>query len=175
MIGFHSQGFWRYATAGTCEGSNIHLVRPGQLLIGHDGGASDLTGAEQLAGWFRHLGWAVRLQPFAGHFGRLDRLFCMAADDLAVCCLEGLDSDFREWLVAERIEVIDARYPEAMSMSCNLLALGGGRVISAAHSARINAELRERGLTVFDPPLDGFVAGGGSARSLTAPLRRDRP
>jgi N-dimethylarginine dimethylaminohydrolase len=57
-------------------------------------------------------------------------------------------------------------------MSCNLLALGNDRVISPAHSVRINAELRRRGVTVIDPPLDLFAAGGGSVHCLTMPLNR---
>jgi N-dimethylarginine dimethylaminohydrolase len=61
-----------------------------------------------------------------------------------------------------------------MAMSCNLLSLGRGRVISPLHSKRLNAELRARGVTVFDPPLDLFARGGGSVHCMTMPLRRAR-
>ena len=66
-----------------------------------------------------------------------------------------------------------ATYPEVMAMSCNLLALGDDRVISPAHSVRINAELRARGVTVIDPPLDLFARGGGSIHCMTMPLHRE--
>jgi arginine deiminase len=46
-------------------------------------------------------------------------------------------------------------------------------VISPAHSTRLNAVLREEGVTVFDPPLDCFAQGGGSIHCMTMPLRRE--
>ena len=174
VIDFHGPGFWKYASAGTCEGGDIHIIRPGLLLVGYSGVRTDLDGARQLAGWFEALGWRVRLQPFAEHFLHLDVLFCMATDDLAVCCPQALGADFAAWLAAEGIAVIEASYAEVMAMSCNLLALGGSRVISPTHSVRINTELRERGVTVFDPPLDIFAAGGGSVHCMTMPLQRER-
>ncbi len=174
VLRFHQQtGFWRYASAGTCEGGDIHIIRPGLLLIGHSGVRTDLAGARQLAEWFEAQGWEVRLQPFAEHFLHLDVLFCMATDHLAVCCTEVLGEAFTDWLAAHDIAVIEASYSEVMAMSCNILALGDGRVISPRHSARLNARLREAGLTVLDPPLDVFAAGGGSVHCLTMPLKRE--
>jgi N-dimethylarginine dimethylaminohydrolase len=143
------------------------------MVIGHSGVRTDLDGACQLAGWFETEAWQVRLQPFAEHFLHLDVLFCMARDDLAVCCLEVLGEDFGQWLSRHGISVVEARYSEVMAMSCNLLALGGGRVISPAHSMRINAELEARGVTVFKPPLDMFALGGGSIHCMTMPLHRE--
>jgi arginine deiminase len=46
-------------------------------------------------------------------------------------------------------------------------------VISPRHSTRINAALRAEGLTVYDPELDLFAAGGGSVHCMTMPLRRE--
>ena len=80
--------------------------------------------------------------------------------------------DFADWLKAHGIRVIEASYREVMAMSCNLLALGGDRVISPRHSARINAALRAEGVKVYDPELDLFAAGGGSVHCMTMPLRR---
>ncbi len=173
LIAFHGQDFWAYATAGTCEGGDIHIIRPGLFLIGYSGVRTDLAGARQVAGWFAAEGWETRLQPFAEHFLHLDVLFCMARDDLAVCCLEVLGAAFGDWLADHGIGVVEAGYAEVMAMGCNLLSLGGGRVISPAHSRRINAELRARGVIVFDPPLESFARGGGSVHCMTMPLRRE--
>jgi N-dimethylarginine dimethylaminohydrolase len=175
VLGFHEPegGFWRYATAGTCEGGDIHIIRPGLALIGYSGVRTDLTGARQFAGWFEAEGWEVRLQPFPEHFLHLDVLFCMADDGLALCCGDVLGADFTDWLEAHGIAYIAATYPEVMAMSCNILALGAARVISPRHSVRLNEALRERGLTVLDPPLDIFAAGGGSIHCMTMPLSRE--
>jgi N-dimethylarginine dimethylaminohydrolase len=53
------------------------------------------------------------------------------------------------------------------------LALGGDRVVSPRHSARINAALRGEGLEVLDPELNLFAAGGGSVHCMTMPLSRE--
>lgn len=166
-------GLWRTATAGTIEGGDIHFIREGLALIGWSGVRTSLAGAEQLASWLRDAGWRVRLQPFAAHFLHLDVLFCMASDNLAVACTEILGDDFAAWLKAQGIAVIEAGYREVMAMSCNILALGEGRVISPSHSTRINARLREAGLIVHDPDLSCFARGGGSVHCMTMPLLRD--
>ncbi|MCW6509970.1 dimethylarginine dimethylaminohydrolase family protein [Lichenifustis flavocetrariae] len=175
ILRFHgaSDGFWRYASRGTIEGGDIHIIRPGLLVLGWSGVRTTQEGAEQFAGWFREQGWEVRLEPFAEHFLHLDVLFCMAAAGLAVACIEVLGDGFRDWLAAHDIQVVEASYREVMAMSCNLLALGRDRVISPRHSTRINAALRAEGLTVYEPDLDLFAAGGGSVHCMTMPLRRE--
>jgi N-dimethylarginine dimethylaminohydrolase len=166
-------GFWNYSSAGALEGGDIHLLRDGVALIGWSGVRTTQPAAAQLAGWLCDAGWQVRLQNFAAHFLHLDVLFCMAADDVAVACIDVLGDDFADWLANLGVAVIAASYREVMAMSCNLLSLGGRRVISPAHSTRINAALRAAGLTVFDPPLACFAQGGGSVHCMTMPLRRD--
>lgn len=166
-------GFWQCISAGTLEGGDVHLLRDGVALIGWSGVRTTEPAAAQLAGWLRDAGWQVRLQPFAEHFLHLDVLFCMATPTLAVACIEVLGDDFRAWLEGLGIDVIEASYREVMAMSCNILALGDNRVISPAHSSRLNAALREASVTVFDPALNWFAQGGGSVHCMTMPLRRD--
>ena len=175
VLDFYLQhtSFWRHATAGAIEGGDIHLLRPGLALIGWSGVRSTQPAAAQLATWLRAEGWEVRLQPFAEHFLHLDVLFCMATPDLAVACLDVLGDEFGFWLAERGIRVIPATYREVMAMSCNLLALGQGRVVSPAHSTRINEALRAHGITVLDPPLNCFARGGGSVHCMTMPLVRD--
>jgi len=174
LLNFHGvDGFWRFATAGTVEGGDIHVVRPGLLVIGHSGVRTDEAGARQFAGWFEGQGWEVKFVPFAEHFLHLDVLFCMATPRLAVACIDVLGDEFEAFLAERQIAVIPASYAEVMAMSCNLLALGDDRVISPAHSVRINAALRAEGITVLDPELDEFARGGGSVHCMTMPLARD--
>jgi N-dimethylarginine dimethylaminohydrolase len=175
VLDFHlaADGFHRFASEGVVEGGDIHVVRPGLLIIGHSGVRTNRTGAEQFAGWFKQQGWETRLEEFPAHFLHLDVLFCMATDRIAVACIDVLGEDFARYLKAHDIDIVEASYPEVMAMSCNLLSLGATRVISPAHSVRINAELRARGVTVIDPPLDMFARGGGSIHCMTMPLKRE--
>ncbi len=173
LIDFHGGRFWRKSSAGTLEGGDIHIMRPGVAVVGASGGRTDAAGAEQFAGWLRAEGWEVRVEPFDEHFLHLDVLFCLAAPGLAVACLDVLDPDFVAWLDGHGIRCLGVPYREAMSLGCNILALGGGRVISARGSARLNAALRAEGLEVLDPDLSLFTAGGGGPHCLTCPLKRE--
>ena len=165
--------FWRKSSAGTLEGGDVHILRPGLAVIGASGGRTDLAGAGQLAGWLRAEGWEVRIEPFDEHFLHLDVLFCMAAPGLAVACLEALPEEFAAWLGAHGVRCLPVSYRETMRLGCNILALGGDRVISAAESRGLNAALRAEGLTVLDPALALFTAGGGGPHCLTCPLARE--
>jgi N-dimethylarginine dimethylaminohydrolase len=167
--------FWRKSSAGTLEGGDVHVVRPGLAVVGASGGRTDMAGAEQFAGWLRAEGWEVRVEPFDEHFLHLDLLFCMAAPGLAVACPDALDEGFLAWLRERGIRCLPVPYREAMALGCNILSLGGGRVVSARASRDLNAALRAEGLTVLDPELSLFTAGGGGPHCLTCPLRRVEP
>ncbi|MDO9710920.1 dimethylarginine dimethylaminohydrolase family protein [Paracraurococcus lichenis] len=176
LIDWHeAQGsrFWRRSSAGTLEGGDIQILRPGLAVIGASGGRTDLEGAEQLAGWLRAEGWEVRVEPFDEHFLHLDVIFCLAAPGLAVACLDVLDPGFVAWLQGHGIRCIPVPYRDAMRLGCNILALGAEQVISAAESRDLNAALRAEGLAVLDPALSLFTAGGGGPHCLTCPLARD--
>jgi N-dimethylarginine dimethylaminohydrolase len=165
---------WRHANHGTIEGGDIAVIRPGLLAIGHTGTRTDLDGATQLKAWFEAEGWEVRLVPLDEHFLHLDVVFCMVEEGLAVGCTQVLDDGFQDWLRGHGIRILDTSYREVMDLSCNLLALGAGRVISARHGARLNAALRAEGIEVLDPELRLITRGGGGPHCLTMPLRRDR-
>lgn len=176
LLRFHEasgDGIWAYSTAGTIEGGDIHIIRPGLLLIGMTGERTDAAGAGQFARLFEAEGWEVRIQPFAEHFLHLDVLFCMATDGLAVACTSVLDDDLVAWLDGHGIELIDVSYKDAMQMGCNLLSLGRDRVISPRHSVDLNQKLRAAGLTVYDPELEIFTRGGGGVHCMTMPLYRE--
>ena len=176
LIDFHSargSRFWHKSSAGTLEGGDVHIIRHGLAVIGHSGGRTDEAGAEQLAGWLRAEGWEVRLELFDEHFLHLDVLFCMAAPGLAVACTDVLDPAFVDWLAAHGIRCLPVPYRDVMALGCNILALGGDRVISARGSTALNAALRAEGLQVLDPDLSLFTLGGGGPHCLTCPLSRE--
>ena len=175
LLNFHAQydGFYKYTTAGTVEGGDLHIIRPGLLMIGHSGVRTNEAGAKQFAGFFEAHGWETKLVPFAEHFLHLDVLFCMATPRLAVACIDVLGEDFENFLSERQISVVRASYAEVMAMSCNLLALGNDRVISPAHSVRLNEALRAEGVEIFNPELDEFARGGGSVHCMPMPLLRE--
>lgn len=178
LLGWHAANgstFWHLSSAGTLEGGDVHILRPGLAVIGESGGRTDAAGAAELAAWLRAEGWEVRIEPFDEHFLHLDVLFCMAAPGLAVACHDVLDPGFLAWLGAHGIRTIPVPYRDAMALGCNILSLGRDRVISARASKGLNAALRAEGLEVLDPELGLFTAGGGGPHCLTCPLTRAEP
>ncbi|MDR3470407.1 MAG: arginine deiminase family protein [Devosia sp.] len=165
---------WQFASAGSVEGGDIHVIRPGLLAIGVSEGRTTTAGAKQLAGWFEAEGWETTLVPMAEHFLHLDVIFSMVSDGLALACTDVLDDGFLAWLAQHRIRTLPVSYKEAMhAMACNVLSLGRDRVISPQHNRRINELLAAEGIDVLAPRLDLFATGGGSVHCMTMPLRRD--
>ena len=170
----HGVPVWQEAPEGLLEGGDIHIIRPGLIIIGQSGGRTDAAGAEALAAAFRAEGWEAVVVPFAEHFLHLDVIFSMVTDGLALACSDVLDDDFLALLAARGIRLIPVSYKEAMNaMACNVVALGDARVLSPRHSTRVNKMLRAEGIQVFDPELSMLAAGGGSAHCMSMPLRRD--
>lgn len=168
----HNIPVWNWVTAGSLEGGDVHLVRPGKLMIGYTGERTKAASARQAASWFEKEGWEVRCQPFAEHFLHMDLLFAMAAENVAVACVEVLPEDCLAWLRAQKIELVPVPYKAAMELGCNVLGLGNGKVLSTTASKEVNAGLRALGLEVLDPDLTMFTMGGGGPRCMSMPLRR---
>jgi N-dimethylarginine dimethylaminohydrolase len=164
---------FNWATRGKLEGGDIHMIRPGVLLIGTSGVRSDADGAGQFADWFAAKGWEVHITTFPDHFLHFDTLFSMAADGLAVACIDVIRDDTLDWLRAQGIQLLPASFKEASRAATNLLALGRDRVISPAENTGINARLRAEGIEVFDPHYRLFTMGGGSVRCTSMPLHRE--
>ncbi len=164
---------WRWATAGSVEGGDIHMIRPGLLVIGYSGERTTIEGAQQVGGWFRDAGWKVRYESFPEHFLHFDLLFAMVGEALAVACIEALSEDYLAWLKQKKIDVIPVSYGEAMRLGCNPLSLGDRRVISSATCRELNQRLRAAGIRVYDPDISVFTGGGGGPRCMSMALRRE--
>jgi N-dimethylarginine dimethylaminohydrolase len=161
--------------AGTAEGGDICIVRPGLVIIGCSGDRTDERGAEEVAGHFRARGWQALIHRFDPHFLHLDTQFCMAGADLALACLEVLDDRFITELRSLGIALAPVTYKEARKLGCNVLALGDRRVMSTSDSPRVNAMLGDMGLDVDVVDLSQFSRCGGGVHCLTAPLARMTP
>lgn len=163
---------WRKVTAGSLEGGDVQILRPGIVAIGVNEVRTTLAAARQVAGWFAEEGWQARLIRVPAHFLHLDVLFSVAGSTIALCASDILDEADVAWF-RETYELIPVGYREVMRMSCNVTALDDGVVLSCRQNDDVNRKLRERGITVYDPDLEQFVLEGGTTHCLTMPLRRD--
>jgi len=175
VLNFFDNRMWKMATAGTVEGGDIHLIRPGLAAIGTSGGRTDPAGAAQYAGWLRAEGWEVMVVPFDDHFLHLDVIFSMCAPGLALACPDALPPQFLDWLRDHQIRLIPVGYREAMAdMACNVLALGRDRVLSPRHSTLTNAALRAHTLVRLwevDPVNGAYCRAHDRKRAISACVR----
>jgi N-dimethylarginine dimethylaminohydrolase len=161
-------------TAGPVEGGDVMLVEPGCVLIGYCEERTQLPGATQLAEVFRSQGWEARIEPFPARYVHIDLLAVALAEKLAAVCTEVVSGGLLSWLSGRGFQIIDIPEPEAFALGANAMALGSGRVLSAARASRLNAALRAHGIDVFDPDLSMFTLGGGGPHCLAQALRRER-
>jgi N-dimethylarginine dimethylaminohydrolase len=161
-------------TAGSLEGGDFMIVAPGVAVIGNGEERTTEAGARQVAGWLESDGWEVRIERIPPHFVHIDVLACMLGEKLAAVCVEQVGSGFVRWLEGHGVEIVPVSLEAALALGVNGVCLGGDRVLSTAESADLNERLRALGLTVYDPELSTFTAGGGGAHCLMQALRRER-
>lgn len=85
------------------------------------------------------------------------------------------------WLAVETFQLLKARgfrliemeYSERDSLACNVLALGGNRLLAIAENVKTNQKLRQAGFDVRTfPGSEIGINGGGGPTCLTRPLVR---
>jgi N-dimethylarginine dimethylaminohydrolase len=157
---------------GRVEGGDVAILRPGLVLIGISGERTDEAGAEALGRMFRRKGWTVMTYRFDPHFLHLDTLFCLADRNLGLACTDALEDAFIGRLERLGIDLVPVAYKQARRLGCNLLALGGRRVVTAEGCAPLDAELQRRGYRAIPVNLSEFTMCGGGVHCLTMPLRR---
>ena len=169
----HGIPIHRMVTAGSFEGGDFDVIHPGVLLLGYSGERTQKVAALQVKDWFEAEGWEVKLAPIAEHYVHIDLMVCMLAEKLAAVCLETTADDVLDWLRAKGIAFVPVSYRDTMTLGCNVVALGGDRVLSTAQSEDLNARLRALGFTVYDPDISMFTLGGGGVHCMAQPLSRD--
>jgi len=172
---YQSKGIpiYKMVTAAAFEGGDFDIIEPECVLIGYCGERTQEPAARQVAGWFEAEGWEVKLAPIAEHYVHIDLMVCMLAPKLAAVCFDTTEDWIIDWLKSKRIELVPVSYRDTMALGCNVVSLGGERVLSTAHSKDLNARLKAEGFTVYDPDVTMFTMGGGGVHCMCQPLRRD--
>lgn len=158
--------------SGYIEGGDMHFMDSHTLCIGV-GARSSLEGCDSAQKWMGKSGVRVVPVDFDQKYLHLDLLFVLVAEKVCIACEVGLPGDFETMIEDRNFDVIRISEKEAMELKGNVLALGDGRVLSSKGNNNVNAALKARGFTVYDPSLSMFTSGGGGPRCLTFPLERD--
>ncbi len=75
--------------------------------------------------------------------------------------------------IAEQYALIEVTKAEQQILATNVLSISPTQVIARQQAARVNAEMRQRGLTVIELPFNDPPKTGGSFRCCSLPLWRD--
>lgn len=160
-------------SAGSFEGGDFNIIKPGVALVGYTGQRSEQVAAEQVAGWFRDEGWEIKFAPIDPFYVHIDLMVCMLTKDCAAVCLETTEDDVVTWLKEQQIEIIPATFAETMALGCNVVALGNEKVLSTLGASDLNSKMRAIGLTVYDPDMTMYTWAGGGVHCMCQPLRRE--
>jgi N-dimethylarginine dimethylaminohydrolase len=160
-------------TGGNIEGGDFMVLKPGVALCGYSGDRSIEPAVDEIRAWFEAEGWEFQTYAYDPYFLHLDVQLSMLADGLAAVCVEAVEPELVNWLKTKQIRVLEVSYHEAMTMGCNLVSLGSGRVLIPASNRSLIERCRSEGLTVYDPEVSMIANGGGSIHCMCQALRRD--
>jgi N-dimethylarginine dimethylaminohydrolase len=160
-------------SASNVEGGDFMVLKPGVAACGYSGDRSSQPAVRQLRGWFEAEGWEFHTYAFDPHFLHLDVQLGMLAPGLAVACVEVMEGGLVQWLRGHGIRLLEVSYADAMDLGCNVVALGGERVLVPASSRRLIDMCRAEGLEVYDPDVSMISAGGGAVHCMCQALRRE--
>jgi N-dimethylarginine dimethylaminohydrolase len=159
-------------SAGTIEGGDVCVARPGLLILGCSGERTNIAGAQEFAAPFRRSGWDVLIYEYDPHFLHLDTIFCMLDAHHALACTDVLSDGFLADLAARDIRVVPATYKEARALGCNVLSLDGDAILMSKGQPRIGAALTRAGFAPIEVDISQLSACGGGVHCLTMPLAR---
>lgn len=162
---------------GSSEAGDMVWLDSRTLLIGH-GYRTNAAGIEQM----RSLLAPARVEVFSAPlpYGpgpsaclHLMSLMSMLEERTILVDLPWLAVETVELLKARGFRLIEIDYAERDSLACNVLSLGGKRVIALEENFRTNQRMREAGFDVRTfPGSELCINGSGGPTCLTRPLLR---
>lgn len=156
---------------GVLEGGDFWQLDERTLAIGTLQ-RSDEKGVASIRAQLEPLGYQVISVNSKPEYLHLDMIFNIVGEKTAVTYYEGLPAEFKAYLAEAEFDLI--KIPEAgvFKHFCNLQALGNKRVISLIANKDVNAQLREKGFTVFELDASEILKTGGGPHCMTFPLKR---
>ncbi|MGB7321113.1 MAG: arginine deiminase family protein [Albidovulum sp.] len=173
---FHlNSGFPIYdmVSAGNFEGGDFHIIEPGAVLIGYTGMRCEEVSARQIGDWVEKEGWEVHYASIDPYYVHIDLMVCMIAPKCAAVCLETTPDHVLDWLRGKKIELVPVSFKDTMALGCNVMSMGGDRVLAPAASKDLISKLRANGFKVYDPDMSMFSMMGGGIHCMAQSLRRE--
>lgn len=177
MLGIPTLG--AIAPPGTTEAGDILWLDSKTLLIGR-GYRSNTAGIAQMRHLLAPKGVDVLSAPLPHGQGpavclHLMSLISLLDEHTALVDLPWLAVETVELLQSRGFKFVEIDATERDTLACNVLALGGNRLLAIEINRKTNARLRQAGFNVRTfPGTEICINGGGGPTCLTRPLLRAR-
>ena len=162
---------------GATEAGDIVWLDSRALLIGH-GYRTNASGIAQMRAILAPKGVEVLSAPLPYGPGpaaclHLMSLISLLDEHTALVDLPWLAVETVELLTSRRFEFIEIDYSEREALACNVLSLGGKRLVAIEENRKTNDKLRATGFDVRTfPGSEICINGSGGPTCLTRPLLR---
>jgi N-dimethylarginine dimethylaminohydrolase len=162
---------------GTTEAGDILWLDPKTLLVGH-GYRSNAAGIAQMRALLAPKGVEVLSAPLPYGPGpsaclHLMSLISLLDEQTALVDLPWLAVETVELLKSRGFQFIHIDDSERDTLACNVLALGGKRLLAIAENHKTNDRLRQAGFNIRTfPGGEICINGSGGPTCLTRPLLR---
>jgi N-dimethylarginine dimethylaminohydrolase len=162
---------------GTTEAGDILWIDPNTLLIGH-GYRTNASGIAQMRDLLAPKGIEVMAAPLPYGPGpsaclHLMSLISLLDEKTALVDLPWLAVETVELLKSRGFGFIEIDSSERDTLACNVLALGGKRLLAIEENRKTNRRLRESGFDVRTfPGSEICINGSGGPTCVTRPLLR---
>ncbi|MCI0350053.1 MAG: arginine deiminase family protein [Acidobacteriales bacterium] len=162
---------------GTVEAGDIVWLDKKTLLVG-EGYRTNADGIRQITDYLAPFGVEVLTAPLPHASGPLSCLHLMSLMSLldertALVDLPWLAVSTVQLLQTRGFRLIEIEASERNLLACNVLALGGGRLLAFAESSKTGKKLAQAGFQVFTVPGSEIgINGGGGPTCLTRPILR---
>ena len=162
---------------GTCESGDVVWLDAHTLLIG-EGYRTNRSGIEQVRTLLAPKNISVLSAPLPYGSGpsaclHLMSLTSVLDDETVLVDLPRMAVETVELLKSRGLRLIEIEYSERDTLACNVLALGGKRLIAVEENAKTNQYMRDAGFDVRTfSGSELCINGGGGPTCLTRPLLR---
>jgi N-dimethylarginine dimethylaminohydrolase len=162
---------------GTTEGGDIVWLDEKTLLIGN-GLRTNREGIAQMRGMLEPHGIQVLAAPLPYGMGpsaclHLMSMMSMLDENTVLVDLPWLAVETVQLLQARKFRFVEIDVSERDTLACNVLALGGKRLLAIEQNQKTNQKLRDAGFDVRTFAGEELcVNGGGGPTCLTRPLLR---
>lgn len=161
-------------TAGSFEGGDFHLIKPGVVLCGYSGDRTSRAAIDQVSSWFEAEGWEFYAYEFDPFYLHADVFFSMLTDGLAAMCVDAVEPELVNWVSNHGIEIVPIPFKDAMNeMGCNVVSLGKDRVLLPEEAHTLIERCKANGLDVMTVDVTMISRGGGSLHCMCQSLRRE--